>query len=618
MNADVHHLQSHGYQSLNNQTRNAGDIKLQYQVSPGTSLTGFSGVIWLDANTPNFNATRCQMYGLLAGYNCNLVAATVTAPAILYPFTGTGINFLLTNNSNPYLYLNDEYNFYHVPTDFEYVGVHSKLGKGFVFDIKPYTYNYDNSEKYANAVPITDQTTINGSKTYNGQAINPCNVQTLKKGVLAYPCAVDKYNSYRKYGETSELTQVSRFGILRTGLWYEWANTNRHQFPSDPLDGYIDSPLPNFNEKFVTNSYQPYAEYQLQIGSRLTITPGVKLAYYTIGTKQYADNGGKIGALPGNTAGFVTNGGSYFSTLPSATINYHLRNNWTAYVQAAQGSIVPPSSVFDFTQGANGTPVGTLPKQQKNTTYQAGTVVKLKRVTLDADVFHIHFDNSYSSFTPIATGEPVFYVQPSSTSLGLEGESNIYLGFGLGVYLNASYDKATYKGTLTQSCTGTAATGCTSSTAQYTFTAPSGLNVAQTPSDVETEGITYQHKVWDIGLFNKRVGTEYEDVGAYHNQTTIAPFTLTNANINYTVRSGGRFNNTKVQLSFNNLFNEHSITSIAKAGSPITETFAANGTSYINPFLTVGQTPISGQDAISILPACSIMLTVTFGHTFER
>jgi iron complex outermembrane receptor protein len=135
---------------------------------------------------------------------------------------------------------------------------------------------------------------------------------------------------------------------------------------------------------------------------------------------------------------------------------------------------------------------------------------------------------------------------------------------------------------------------------------------------VETEGITYQHKVWDIGLFNKRVGTEYEDVGAYHNQTTIAPFTLTNANINYTVRSGGRFNNTKVQLSFNNLFNEHSITSIAKAGSPITETFAANGTSYINPFLTVGQTPISGQDAISILPACSIMLTVTFGHTFER
>ncbi len=612
MNLDVHHLQSHGYQSLNNQTRNAGAIKFQYQLGPDTTLTGFSGVIWLDANTPNFNATRCQMYGVGTGYSC-LISGTTP-----YPYTGAGINFLLTNNSDPNLYLNDQYNFYHVPTDFEYVGIHTKLGKGFVFDIKPYTYNYDNSEKYANAVPITDQTTINGSKTYNGAAINPCNVQVAKKGVLAYPCSVDKYNSYRKYGETSQLTQVSRFGVLHAGMWYEWANTNRHQFPADPLDGYIVSALPNFSEKFVTNSYQPFAEYQLQIGSKLTFTPGVKFAYYTIGTKQYADNGGKIGPLTGNPSGFIANGGSYFATLPSASINYRIKNVWSAYVQAAQGSIVPPSAVFDFIQGPNGTPVGTLPKQQKNTTYQAGTVLKLKRATFDADVYHIHFDNSYSSFTPTSTGEPVFYVQPSSTSIGLEGESNIYVAGGLSVYLNASYDQATYKGTLTQSCTGTAATGCTATTPQYTFTAPSGLNVAQTPSDVETEGVTYQHKAWDVGLFNKRVGVQSEDVGAYHNQTTIAPFTLTNANINYTIRSGGRFNNTKLALSFNNLFDEHSITSISNAGSAITQTFAANGTSYINPFLTSAQTPINGQDAVSILPGRSIMLSVTFGHSMAR
>jgi iron complex outermembrane receptor protein len=171
---------------------------------------------------------------------------------------------------------------------------------------------------------------------------------------------------------------------------------------------------------------------------------------------------------------------------------------------------------------------------------------------------------------------------------------------------------------LTQSCTGTSTTGCTSTTPQYTFTAPSGLNIAQTPSDVETEGILYQHKAWDVGFFNKRVGTEYEDVGAYHNQTTIDPFTLSNLNFNYTIRSGGRFNGTKVQLAFNNLFNQHSVTSISNAGSAVTQIFAANGTSYINPFVTIGQTPISGQDAISILPARSINLTVTFGHTFKK
>ena len=97
--------------------------------------------------------------------------------------------------------------------------------------------------------------------------------------------------------------------------------------------------------------------------------PGVKWAYYTIGTKQFADNGGKIGPLNGNPSNFITNGGSYLSTLPSGSVNYRIRNNWSAYFQGATGSVVPPSAVFDFNQGANGVPVATLPKQQKNLTY---------------------------------------------------------------------------------------------------------------------------------------------------------------------------------------------------------------------------------------------------------
>jgi iron complex outermembrane receptor protein len=613
---DVHHMQSHGYQSLNNQTRNAGDLQFQYRISSKTVLTGYSGVIWLDANTPNFNATRCQMYGVAAGYSCTLAGG----PNGLYPYTGAGINFLLTNNSDPNLYLDDRYNFYHVPTDFEYVGLHKEFAHNITLDFKPYTYNYDNTEKYANATAITNQSTINGSKTYMGLKIAPCDVASSKVvdgvTVTTLPCSVDKYNSYRKYGETGELDQVSHFGILRAGVWYEWAATNRHQYPSDPLDGYVDSPLPNFSELYWTNSYQPFAEYQLQIGPRLTFTPGVKWAYYTVSTRQYADNGKKIGPLDGNPKSFITNGGSYLATLPSGTINYRLRSNWSAYVQAAQGSIVPPSAVFDFYQGTNGVPVATLPKQQKNTTYQGGTVLKLRRATFDADVYRIHFDNSYSSFTPLNTDEPVYYLQPSSNSTGIEGESNIYLATGLSLYLNASYNKAVYAGTLAQSCvSGTA--GCTSSTPQHTFTAPSSLYIAQTPTDIETEGLTWQHRAWDVGLFNKRVGTEREDNGAYHNQYIVTPFTLTNANINYTVRSG-RLANTKFALSFNNLFNQSTITSVSLAGSPATQNVTVGGTTYTDPFTTAGPTPINGQDAVGILPARSIMLTVTFGTSSKR
>ncbi len=620
---DVHHLQSHGYQTLNNQQYDAGDIKLEYRLSDKTVLSGFSEVVWVNANTPNFNATRCQMYGVTSSaYNCFVSGTT------LYPYTGAGINFLLTNNSDPYLYLNTQYNYYHVPTDFEYVGLHKEFTHNLIFDFKPYTYNYDNSEKYSNATPITDQTTINGSKTYLGMAIAPCNVPVTKKNVVAIPCGVDKYNSYRKYGETSEISQVSKFGILRAGLWYEWANTNRHQYPSDPLNHWADQLLPNFAEKYVSNSYQPFAEYQWHVTNRLDLTPGVKFAYYTIGTQQFADNGKTIGCLvPGvcdpsknsliNPNAFVNNGGSYFATLPSATANFRLRSNMSVYGQFAQGSIVPPSKVFDYKQNTDGTllPVAALPKQQKNTTYQTGTVLIFKRITFDADYFHIHFDNSYSSTTDPTSGEPLYFAQPPSVTQGVEGESNIHFTRGLGAYLNASYDHAVYTGSQTVSCTaGTA--GCTSTTPKLTVNAPGGLWIQQTPSDVETIGLTYQHGPWDAAFFNKRIGVERLDNGAYHNQGTIDPFNVSNIFFNYTIRSGSRFNGTKLRLSVNNLFNQHSITGLSYNNSAVAENISANGTTYAHPF--DGSTAISGQDNIGVLAARSIMLTVTFGTSSKR
>ena len=605
LNVDIHHLSSDGYQTNNFQTRNAGDIQVQYKLSDKTTITGFSAVIWLDANTPNFNATRCQMYGAGATYTCTGTNA---------PFAGSGINFYLTNNSDPLLYLNYEYNYYHVPTDFEYVGVHSDFGKGWSFDFKPYTYNYDNSEKYSNAVPITDDPTLIGT-TYA-----PLGVKiTLTCANQPKGCGVDKYNSYRTYGETSQLSNVSKLGTLRAGMWYSWSNTNRHQAPSDPLKNWLDATLPNFKETFVSDAYQPFAEYQFHVTQKLSITPGIKLAYYTIGTKQYADNGGKIGGLgTNNPASFIANGGSYLATLPSAVGNYRIKSNWSAYAQYATGSIAPASSTFDFTQSATGTPVATQPKQQKTTTYQTGTVLKLKHATLDVDYFHIHFDSGYSSFTPLDTGEPVYYLQPPSVTQGVEGESNIYLSHGLSLYLNASYDRAQYTGNAITYC-NPSATGCISTTASISTPTPSGLWVANTPSDVETAGLTYQHKAWDAGFFNKRVGLQHLDNGGFHNQTTIDPFSLSNLFLNYTLHNSGHFDNTKFRLSFNNIFDSHNVTGDSVATKITANTISANGTSYSDPFNSnLTSTPLAGADAVSILPGRSIMFSVTFGLTPKR
>jgi hypothetical protein len=168
-------------------------------------------------------------------------------------------------------------------------------------------------------------------------------------------------------------------------------------------------------------------------------------------------------------------------------------------------------------------------------------------------------------------------------------------------------------------CTASAK-GCTSTTVTLNVPTPGGLWVAGTPSDVLTEGLTYQHRSWDAGLFNKTVGTQRLDDGAFHNEATISPYTLTNLFLNYTIRGNSRFNNTKLRLSFNNLFNEHNITGDSIATKITANTITANGTSYADPFNSnYTMVPPSGADAISIIPGRSVIVSATFGFSpFHR
>ncbi len=622
---DAHHMSSDGFQTFNYQRRSAGSIKIVYKLSDKTTITGLSGVLKLDANTPNFNSTRCQMYGQPADNSYSCYVSGTSGP--LLPFTGSGRNFYLTDNSDPYNWLDYQYNQYHIPTDFEYVGVKKEMAHGVTIDVKPYTYDYDNGELYSNNTPITESSTINGSTSYLGVKIAPCNVAVTKSGVTAIPCGVDKYNSYRKYGETSTISQVSKFGILRTGMWYEWAKTNRHQFPTDPLNNWADQSLSNFNEYFWTNSFQPFVEYQFHVTNKLNITPGTKFAYTTISTKQFADDGKTIGCLcaagtTGNPANFISNSGNYSAWLPSIDGNYRLRSNWSAYGQLSTGTIVPPSNVYDYNQTVSATNpnphIATPPKQQRSTTYQFGSVLKLKRLTLDADFYHIRFQNSYSSYTDQATDTQNFYLQPASITKGFEAESNFYFGKGLSAYVNATVGRAYYTGNVYTPCT-TGTTGCTSTSPLLTEAAPSGLWVAQTPTDTEAEGVTYQNKGWDFGFFNKRVGTLQLDNGAYHNQFAIQPFSVSNIFFNYTIRSGSHFDQTRIKLSFNNIFNQSNITGTSGfQNKAATQSLSANGLTYVDSFITKTPTAAGGLDSVSTLPDRNITLSLTFGLSPKR
>ncbi len=493
-------------------------------------------MIWIDTNTPNFNGpTRAQ----IAAY---------------------GYNYLL-ENTDPTLLNYVGYNYYHVPTDFEYVGVRTELGKGWKLDIKPYTYSYYNQQNYANQP--------------KSGPINLTNCVDVK-GIQ--PCGVDKLNSYRKYGETSTLSQASRYGVFRTGMWYEWATTSRHQTPQNPIT-LKDDVLPNFNEQFYTNSYQPFAEYEFHATSKLSLTGGIKFAHYNQNLTQFADNGKTIGNLGGLPS--VNHTGGYTSYLPSADANYRLKQNWSVYGQFSTGSIIPPSSVFDVTNAT----VAVLPKPTAAKTYQGGTVLKLKRVSFNADGYYTRFGNAY---TAPANPDGVIYTSSGdSVTKGFEGEANVYITRGLSLYANGTAGSARY---VSQNITVGTTTTANPNVGNW---------VANAPANTEAIGLTYQQKYIDAGFFEKRVGPMWND-GTFSNGSAanqvipIAPFNTDDFYVNYTLRNGGRLDGTKLRFTVNNLLDTRNIVGVTQAVA---------GAVY---------TP-TGADTLLLTPGRSFTMTVTFG-----
>jgi iron complex outermembrane recepter protein len=631
---DVHHMSSDGYQTYNYNFRNAGSLLYQYTFSPRTVLTGFAGVVHLNSNGPNIASSRCNLYGYQANgpYTCTSAYTTDG----FQPHTNAGINFLLTNNSDPASWYNYEYNTYVVPTDFEYINLKTEFGHGWYLDVKPYTYNYDNGEKYSNATPITyltqtqllanpgllPGTVVNsGTAYYLGAKVNPCDVQVDKKGIYALPCGIDKYNSYRKYGEVSQISKTMSFGTFRAGMWYEWAKTSRHQYPSDPLNNWADQPLPKFNEHFWTNSFQPYAEFEWHVTPKLNITPGIKFSGYMFDILHFADDGSTVGNLGCASAtaacpNTISDSANYTAWLPSFDANYRLKQNWSIYAQFSQGSIVPNSSVFDYNQTASSAnaavpTIQTQPKQQRSTAYQAGTVFKMDRLTLDGDAYLVRFQSGYTGETDSITSDPdygdtIYYLTPSSTAKGLEFESTFVAAPGLSLYINGSVGNAYYRG---ESNAGTQA-------APYYQTVPGGLWVQQTPSDTETQGITYGRHGFDFGVYHKRVGEERMDnTGTnsvlYHNQWIINPFNTVDGFFNYTIRNHSIFDQTKIRLGGNNLLNTHNVYSIGSFGNQAVPVGNIAGTSYVDQFNAT--TSISSADQPSILAGRSVSISVTFG-----
>ncbi len=519
---NIHQMLSDGYQTYNYQKRVAGFIKYQYRLNDRTTFTVFSGLVDLWTNTPNLKGpSRAQIAAF-------------------------GDNYLLSGDpSQPNFY---GYNFYHVQTDFSYIGLNSKLGHGWTLDNKVYTYRYWNKQNYNNP-----------SVQANGFFAPAATSITATSGV-------DKLNGYRKAGDIFSINHETVRGILRMGIWYEWAYTDRYQIQSNPRT-WVDAALPNFHEHFITTTAQPFVEYEYRVTRDLSFTAGMKVSNYWMDLKQFADNGKTVGNLGG--APFTTHSVGYRSWSPSADLRYKIRPNWTAYAQFATGSIIPPSNVFD-TKGAL---VAVVPKPTSVKTYQIGSVVKFNRFTVDMDAYYSHFQNPYSSYLD-AAGEAFFYQTGPSNTRGVEAEGNVLIGYGFSLYLNGTAGSAKYQ--------------------EGPGWANGGLWIQNTPNNTEAVGLTYQKRNWDAGIFNKRVGRMFNDNGANNQAITIDPFNVTNLFFNYTFRGETFLRGTKLRFGVNNVFNQHNIVGV-------------------NPYSTKSNAPAPG-DILTLLPARSISVTMTLGY----
>ncbi len=581
-----HYQSSDGYETNSPKQDVAATAKFNYKFSDRTNLTVIGTNIIVDAFTNN-DPTRRQY--LHHGDN--------------YLYDSTQFNTTYASTSK-YYYDPQFWRFsvYHVPTFFDVITFNHDFGKGWKLDTKSYTYGYSNHQHYQNN---TDQDLVTDSvltKVVN-EVVGGDDQPTSSPFYSKKPTGIDKLNAYARGGEIAALSYATRWGVFRVGDWYEYTNTLRYQIYTDPIT-WVDSPYISnikFHEHFYTYAVQPYAEFQLVSIPRWTITAGVKDAYFLMSLTQYAD-GKTVGALgcptgstPASCTNTVQHSQDYNSVLPSFEANYRINNNWSAYGQYGRGTIAPFSSVFDTT----GAEVAVTPPPTIASTYQGGTVIKLNRFAFDADAYHIHFTNTYSTYTPSSgpnIGFTYYYANPDSNTNGFEAEGNYVLMPGLSVNANGTFGIAKYEAGSAQAATANTPAIAATPVAW----------VASAPHDTESMGLTFQKHGFDLGAFGKRVGSRWADIGNYHQTVAEDPFWMNNIFLNYTIRKNSIFDNSKIKLSINNAFDDHSNVAIGAAN---------DGTTLATPY-TVNNSLIVAQNLQQYSPSWADTLEKQAGRSF--
>ena len=281
----------------------------------------------------------------LADYN-NLYQNPVTG-ATLSEMAQFGRHFNLSNDPNSQNFF--KFNFDKLTTDMEYVDLASHLADGWEYDGKVYTYAYYHADNNGDAV------------NNDTPGAEPNEVELSPGGPLTAGVPGQTFfNNYRSVGTIQRLQKDFAWGDVKTGFWFDHQVNSRFLAQNDLSDGN----LPNFNpadanggkitstnndgqiDRLQDNqlyTFQPYVQLDYQPIQDLTLTGGVKYAYF-----RRALNA-QVQQTTEQLTGFNHDWGM---PLPSFEAKYSFSPNLSAYAQVAEGMLAPNLNTF-YTNNIN-------------------------------------------------------------------------------------------------------------------------------------------------------------------------------------------------------------------------------------------------------------------------
>ncbi len=488
---DFEKLQTDGYLTNSGQHRENMFVKFMVPVSDNTSVT------------------VAAMY--------NQVHQYVPAGKSKAQIAKHGYNWGLSNDPTKENY--SGYNYDKIHTDFEYIDLQSYLGSQWTLDNKLYTFAY--YHKGANGDDPSglsqNATTIYGTSRPVGQRMKM---------------------AYRSVGDFFRLAKNTSIGTVNMGLWYEHQYNDRYEYNVDWLAGGVRDGVSAPWNRLMHDTFdnvQPYVELAWKVTPDLTITPGVKYAWFHRNL-----------AAPYNQTkppSPLYYSKSWSSILPALDIHYIIQPGWVAYAQVAKGFLAPNLNTF-YTTKANLNASNFKPEQTWN--YQIGTTWQSRRLTLSTDAYYIDFNNLVQH--KVVGAHTILYNNGGVIYKGVEAEGTVYVGDGFSVYANGSVNSA--KSKLTK---------------QW---------VPYAPNATAAGGIMYDHYGWNASLIDKDIGKSYGDVGQAY---PISAYSVMDGTLGYTLKGDDTpswLQKVRINLQVNNVLDKKGISAFFgnagnAAGTPL-------------------------------------------------